>query len=169
MTPLRIYEYGEPILRRKCLPVKKITAEILQDLKNMKQVLYKEERGIGLAAPQIGLNKRLVVIDIGEGLWQLINPRIISRRGKSVLEEGCLSVPGIQVKVKRAREVNVEALNPQGEKIIIEGRDLFAHVLQHEIDHLNGILIIDFLPRGKKKKAEAALKEWAKETAKKSK
>ena len=164
MAALRICEYGEPILRKKCLPVEAVCEKILQNIEDMCQTLYQEQGGVGLAAPQVGLDKRLIVIDIGQGLWQLINPKIISRRGESIFEEGCLSLPGIQVWMKRAKEVTVEALNTKGEKIIIEGKDFFSHVLQHEIDHLNGILIIDSLDRKKRKEAEEKLRKWIKET-----
>lgn len=99
--------------------------------------------GVGLAATQIGVAEQVAVIDIGEGLVVLVNPRIIARRGKLTSKEGCLSVPGIYANVERAAWVKVKALNRDGKPIEIEGSDLMARVLQHEIDHLNGTLFID--------------------------
>ena len=165
MANLRICKYGEPVLRQRCLAVKEITGEIRQILEEMRQTMY-EENGVGLAASQVGQARRLIVVDVGEGLWQVINPRIISRRGENVSLEGCLSLPGLTVKVKRAQEVTVEALNKKGEKIIVEGKGLLSYVFQHEIDHLNGILIIDYLDKKKKRKAGEELKKWVKETPK---
>ena len=165
MAKLPIYKYGAPVLRRKCLEIKEITGEIRQILEDMRQTMY-EEDGVGLAASQVGEAKRLIVLDDGGGLWQLINPQIISRRGEGVSLEGGLSLPGLTVKIKRSQEVTVEALNKKGEKIIVEGKGLLSYILQHEIDHLNGILIVDYLDKKKKKKAGEELKQWVKETPK---
>ncbi|MEA3485875.1 MAG: peptide deformylase, partial [Candidatus Aerophobetes bacterium] len=101
-------------------------------------------QGIGLAAPQVGIDKRLIVVDVGEGLLKLINPLILLEEGESILEEGCLSLPGVNVKVKRAKSVVVEGWNEKRKRIKIKSEDLFAHAIQHEVDHLQGILIIDY-------------------------
>ncbi len=165
MKGLRIYKYGEPILRKKCAQIKEVTDEVGETLAAMSRTMY-ESQGVGLAAPQIGLGKRLIVVDIGDGLWELMNPRIVSRRGETISLEGCLSLPGITVNVKRAKEVTVEALEKKGEKIMLEAKGLFAFALQHEIDHLDGVLIIDYLEKKEKKAVEEKLKKWLKETPK---
>ncbi len=106
--------------------------------------------GIGLAAPQVGIDQQMVLVDIGEGPVMLINPKITKKRGSQELEEGCLSLPGIYVNVKRARRIIVSALNEYNEKISIDANDLFARALQHEIDHLRGRMIIDYASLFKK-------------------
>jgi len=110
--------------------------------------------GVGLAAPQVGILKRVVVIDVGEGLMELINPVIVKQEGEQTEVEGCLSIPGVAGEVKRPAKVLVEALNRDGEKIKVEGQGLLAVALCHEIDHLDGILFIDkvirFIDRNEK-------------------
>ncbi len=103
-----------------------------------------ESKGIGLAAPQVGLNQRMIVVDVGTGLYKLVNPRIIKKAGRQSMEEGCLSVPGIYVKISRAKSVFVEALDENGFPQKIQAQDLLACVFQHEIDHLEGKLIVDY-------------------------
>ncbi|MFH1191173.1 MAG: peptide deformylase, partial [Candidatus Omnitrophota bacterium] len=103
-----------------------------------------DDSGIGLAAPQIGISAQLIVLDIGEGLYKLINPKIIKKQGKQLISEGCLSVPGVCIKVKRAKWVWVRAKDENNRCIEIKAQGLFACVLQHEIDHLKGKLIIDY-------------------------
>lgn len=132
----------DEVLRKQSKEVDVINDRIITLLKDMADTMYKAD-GVGLAAPQIGILKRLVVIDTGEGLLELINPKILSESGEQVDMEGCLSIPGILGEVKRADKVVVEALNPQGEKITVEGEGLLARALCHEIDHLNGVLFKD--------------------------
>lgn len=133
----------DDILKEKASQVKEITANIINILEDMAETMYSEE-GIGLAANQIGIPKRLIVIDIQDGnLLELINPEIIHQEGKEVEIEGCLSFPGILGEVPRATRVVVEALNREGEKIKLEAHGLLARVLQHEIDHLEGKLLVD--------------------------
>jgi peptide deformylase len=115
--------------------------------------------GIGLAAPQVGINKQMLVADVGQGPVVLINPRITKKSGMHALEEGCLSLPGIFVKVKRAKKVMVSALNEQNEKISICAYDLLARVIQHEMDHLRGKLIVDYANFFQKIKLKKELKE----------
>jgi peptide deformylase len=100
-----------------------------------------------LAAPQVGILKRVIVADVGEGLVSLVNPKILWRQGKDTMSEGCLSIPGINLEVKRSKEVIVEGLNRDGEKVQLGAVGLLARVLQHEIDHLEGILIVDRVPK----------------------
>lgn len=133
---------GDEVLRKVSKEVDIINDKILALLKDMADTMYKAD-GVGLAAPQIGILKRLVVIDVGEGLMELINPEIVSEEGEQVGTEGCLSIPGLVGEVKRPSKVVVEALNTKGEKISIVGTGLLAVCLCHEIDHLNGILFKD--------------------------
>ncbi len=134
---------NDEILKEKASQVKEITPNIINILEDMAETMYSKE-GIGLAANQIGVPKRLVVIDIQDGnLLELINPEIIDQEGKEVEIEGCLSFPGILGEVPRATRVVVEAFNREGEKIKLEANGLLARVLQHEIDHLEGNLLVD--------------------------
>lgn len=140
---LEIKEYGESILREKSLPVKEITPEILNLIRDMAETMYATS-GVGLAAPQIGVSKRIMVIDGEEdGLIVLINPIIVKSEGEAIEEEGCLSIPEVYSKVKRSLKVTVKALNENGEPIELTKEGLIARALQHELDHLEGILFID--------------------------
>ena len=156
-TKLRIRRLGDAALRKKAKEIKAITASHAQILNTMAQLMY-ESSGIGLAANQVGINESMMGADIGLGLYKLINPKIVKREGWQAMEEGCLSVPGISVKVKRAKKVKVLAIDENAKPIAIEAEGLMACVFQHEIDHLKGKLIIDyasFFKRWKIKKQES--------------
>ncbi|TDT61641.1 peptide deformylase [Fonticella tunisiensis] len=133
---------GDEILRKKSRPVEKIDDRIKSLIDDMVETMYHED-GVGLAAPQVGVLKRIIVIDVGEGPIKLINPEIIDSEGTQTEEEGCLSIPGERGIVERPAEVKVKALNENGEEVIIEGTGLLARALCHEIDHLDGILFVD--------------------------
>lgn len=137
-----IRKYGDEILRKRSREVDEINDRILTLIKDMEETMY-EAQGVGLAAPQVGILKRIVVIDVGEGIIKLINPEIILSEGSQLDDEGCLSVPGEQGEVERPNRVRVKALNEKGEKIEVEGEGLLARALCHEIDHLDGILFVD--------------------------
>ncbi|RLC40170.1 MAG: peptide deformylase [Candidatus Nealsonbacteria bacterium] len=140
---LEIKKYPDPILRKKAREVKEIGEEERELIKNMIETMY-AQRGVGLAAPQVGVLKRIVVVDIGEGPRVFINPKIVKKgEGKEISEEGCLSVPGVFLKIKRWRKIKVEALDENGKKFKVLATGLLSHCLQQEIDHLNGILILD--------------------------
>ncbi|WP_352400250.1 peptide deformylase [Anaerotignum sp.] len=132
----------DEVLRKKCKPVKEINENTLTLLDDMAETMY-AANGVGLAAPQVGILKRIVVIDIGDGLIELINPVIVEKKGSQIDYEGCLSVPGMSALVDRPEYVKVEALNRHGEKIVVEGEELMAVALCHETDHLDGVLYID--------------------------
>ena len=146
MALRQIREVGDDLLRKKSRTVEIVDDKIRQILDDMHETLKASNDGIGLAAPQVGILKRLVVIDLsaedGE-IYKLVNPVIIKSKGEQVCREGCLSVPGMLGDVTRPKEVVVEALNENGEKIKIKAHDLLAIVLCHEIDHLDGVLFID--------------------------
>lgn len=160
-TALRIRVFGDPVLRKKAKPVKRITCAHRDILSWMSRMMY-DSSGIGLAASQLGINECLIVADIGTGLYKLINPRIVKKQGRQRIEEGCLSVPGVCIKVSRAKEAVVEGLDENGKAVVIEAKDLLACVLQHEIDHLKGKLIIDYAGFLDKLKIKRKLKELRK-------
>ena len=145
MAILDIVKYPDPILRKRCSDVKIVDVEISRLLDDMAMTMY-AVKGVGLAAPQVGLDMRLIVIDVGTRLLKLVNPKIIDSQGCAVMEEGCLSVPEVYVKVKRKAKLTVSALNDSGKPELIKAEGLLAHAFGQEIDHLNGKLIIDYLP-----------------------
>ena len=132
----------DEVLRKICKPVKEITPNLLTLLDDMADTMH-EANGVGLAAPQVGILKRAVIIDIGEGLVELLNPEILEVRGSQTDDEGCLSLPGQYAPVERPDYVKVKAMDREGKEFIIEGEGLMARALCHEIDHLDGILYID--------------------------
>lgn len=150
MAIYEILKVGEEVLREKAHLVPKITPNIIKLLDNMRDTMYYAE-GVGLAAPQIGISKRVIVVDAGDGLIELINPEIIETSGEDTDLEGCLSVPGVNEKVSRAFQVKAKGLDRNGKEIIVEASDLLARALQHEVDHLEGVLFIDrVVSKGKK-------------------
>ena len=137
------------VLRQKAKPVNEINDTIRTLLDDMAETMYEAE-GVGLAAPQIGISRRIIVVDIGEGLVELINPRLLKGLGKQTSEEGCLSVPGYFAPVERYKTVFVEGLDRNGQPTQIKAKDFMACALQHEMDHLDGILFIDKVKKEKK-------------------
>jgi len=143
MSLLKIKIYPSSVLRKRCEEIKELNEEIKELARDMLETMYKHQ-GIGLAGPQVGVTKRIIVIDVGKGPLVLINPRIEEKSKESdYLLEGCLSLPKIYVKVKRAREIVVSGLDEQGQPVKFKARGLTARAIQHEIDHLSGVLIID--------------------------
>jgi len=145
MHAVSIVKHPEPSLRKKSIALNEIGREDRALISEMARVMY-ATKGIGLAAPQVGVSKRIIVFDSGSGLVKMVNPKIISRTGRASMEEGCLSVPQRSVNVKRAEEVKVSYMDENGKKRTGTFRGLSARVIQHEIDHINGKLIIDYLP-----------------------
>jgi peptide deformylase len=140
---LSIRTYPDEVLRNQSKAVKDINGELIKLAEQMVETMYLS-RGIGLAAPQVGEPCCLIVVDIGEGLIELFNPKIIAAEGvEEPYTEGCLSLPEITLEIKRPNIVVVNGIDRNGKEITIEARDLMARVLQHEIDHLQGTLIID--------------------------
>ncbi|NMA95621.1 MAG: peptide deformylase [Clostridiales bacterium] len=132
----------DSILRKRSRRIDNIDDRVHTLLDDMIETMYAAE-GVGLAAPQVGVLKRVIVIDIGEGLIEIINPEIVKKSGKQLESEGCLSVPGIVAKVSRPMQVTVKGLDRDAKEITVEGTGLMAAALCHEIDHLDGILFID--------------------------
>jgi peptide deformylase len=161
-----IVKYPEPVLSKSAAPVTEFDAALKKLVEEMFESMYAAQ-GIGLAAPQIGISKRLTVIDISfkknpEEKIVLINPEIVEEEGRQFEEEGCLSLPDIREKVHRAARVKVRAQNERGESFEVEGTELLARAFQHEIDHLNGILFIDRISRLKRELALRKIRKMQK-------
>lgn len=139
------------VLREKSKPVSEVNDTIRTLLDDMAETMYHSE-GCGLAAPQVGIARRIIVVDVGDGLIELINPVLLKGRGKQVGEEGCLSVPGFWGDVERYKTILVEGLDRSGNTIQIRAKDFTAVALQHEMDHLDGILFTDKVKVKKEKK-----------------
>ncbi|MGS0764654.1 peptide deformylase [Syntrophomonas curvata] len=142
MAVYQVLTTPNEVLRTKAAPIKTVNAGVIRLMDNMRDTLYAFD-GVGLAAPQIGVSKRIIVVDTGDNLIELINPEIVSQEGEQTGSEGCLSIPGTVGLVKRYNQVTVKGLNREGKEIFYEGEKLLARALQHEIDHLDGILFID--------------------------
>ena len=139
---LNILVAGDPVLRKVAEPVTRIDKKLHRLLKDMADTMYASD-GVGLAAPQIGVSKRIVVIDVGEGLFELINPVIVKKEGEVVSAEGCLSVPDYEGEVQRAGYVECEFTDRNGQRMLLQAHALLAICIQHELDHLDGVLFID--------------------------
>lgn len=163
MSILPIISYGAEVLKRPALPVSEIDEEVQKLIDDMAETMFAAP-GVGLAAPQVGVSQRIIVIRSledpeGKDFFVLINPEIVGVQGKEVEEEGCLSVPELRMEVARAERVRVKALDRGGKPIEMEGVGLMARVLQHEIDHLNGLFYIDRLSPAKRDMIKRKLKK----------
>lgn len=164
MAVREIVLMGDPVLREEALEVTNFNRDLRSLVRDLYESMYHAE-GVGLAAPQIGISKRVIVIDLRKDdepdvRLALINPRVVwhsDERHKSA--EGCLSIPGLEEVVERASDVHVEGVDPDGRSIRVEAQDLFARALQHEIDHLDGILFVD---RVSGLKRRVLMKKWKK-------
>jgi peptide deformylase len=154
MAVLEILKYPHPILKKRCETVVQIDEDLKKLIHDMRETMY-EAGGIGLAACQIGVSRRVIVLDVSpidpqHSFFTLINPKVISEEGEIDHEEGCLSVPDCLEKVKRKEKVCVRGLSPEGMEIEIKGEGILAIALQHEIDHIDGVLILDRMSRLKR-------------------
>ncbi len=145
----RILHYGEKELRQPCEPIKAIDAEIKSLIDDMFETMY-AAKGVGLAAPQVGKNIQLVVIDVDEDPIVMINPVILKKSGKDNGPEGCLSFPGLSENVERAKKVVAEYTDQNGDRYEIEAEGLLARAIQHELDHLDGIVFVDRISKARK-------------------
>ena len=141
MALRQIRVLGDPVLEKKCREVKEMTPRLKELIQDMLDTMYDQE-GVGLAAPQVGVLRRIVVIDVGEGPLVLVNPEILETEGEQEGSEGCLSVPGKAGNVKRPAHVKVSALNENMEPVEVEGDELLARALCHELDHLDGVMYV---------------------------
>ncbi|MBI5444086.1 MAG: peptide deformylase [Deltaproteobacteria bacterium] len=163
MGVLEILQFPHPTLRKRALEIKEIDERVHRLVEAMTVTMYRAP-GIGLAAPQVGVPDRLILVDLSAGdkpgeLVVLLNPQIICKEGEIQLEEGCLSVPDLRETVTRCRRVVVKGLDLEGHSVEVEGEDLMAVALQHEIDHLDGVLFIDRLSQLKRSRYVARLKK----------
>ena len=159
-TILKVRLYGDPCLRKRSNLVSSVGPAERMLIRSMIATMH-DHKGIGLAAPQIGINQRILVADVddGKGPIAIINPKIIKRYGTSYMEEGCLSIPGIVVNIRRAQEILVQYLDENNKIIETIFEDLTARVILHETDHLDGKLIIDYASLLQKRKIKAQLKK----------
>ena len=151
MALRNIVKLGDDVLRKKCRAVTMIDSKTHQLLDDMAQTMH-AANGVGLAAPQVGLLKRIVVIDVGDGVIELINPEIIATSGEQTDDEGCLSVPDKFLPVSRPNVVKVRALDRYGKSFTMEGEGLLARAFCHEIDHLDGKMFLDVYKKQQKNK-----------------
>jgi peptide deformylase len=156
--PIRVFP--DPVLRADAEEVTEFDAALHRLAEDMIETMY-DAPGVGLAAPQIGISKRIFVADAGDGPFVMVNPRIVTTEGKWRFEEGCLSVPGRYWSVTRAEFARADGLDLDGRPVTFEGDELLGRVLQHEVDHLSGILLLERLPKRVRK---AALKELREES-----
>ena len=167
MALLPILRYPDPRLHKKAAPVERVDETISKLIADMAETMY-EAPGIGLAATQVDVHKRVIVIDVSEDkskLLAFVNPEILERAGEQVCEEGCLSVPGIYEKVTRSERVKVRALDVRGEPFTLEAEGLLAVCVQHEIDHLDGKVFVEHLSQLKQGRIKAKLAKQARITA----
>lgn len=142
MALRNIRQMGDEVLQKKCREIKEVTPRILELIEDMKETMY-DANGVGLAAPQVGVLKRLVVIDVGDGPLVLINPRLMETSGTQTGEEACLSLPGKSGVVTRPMHVKIEAWNEKMERMELEGEELLARAFCHEIEHLDGHMFVE--------------------------
>ncbi|THA11456.1 peptide deformylase [Rodentibacter pneumotropicus] len=168
MTALNVLIYPDEHLKVVCEPVSKVNDDIRKIIDDMFDTMYQQE-GIGLAAPQVDILQRIITIDI-EGDKQnqlvLINPEILASEGETGIEEGCLSIPGVRALVPRKEKVTVKALDRDGKEFTLNADGLLAICIQHEIDHLNGILFVDYLSPLKRQRIKEKLVKYKKQIAK---
>jgi len=154
--PIRVI--GDPVLTRPSREVTELDADLARLVDTMYTTMY-EAVGLGLAAPQVGVRKRLFTYDVGEGPEVIVNPQIVEAAGEGVYEEGCLSIPGLRFDVVRPQRVTVQGVDLDGKEVVIDDDDIVARVLQHELDHLDGVLILDRLDPDTRKVALRQLRE----------
>jgi peptide deformylase len=154
--PIRVF--GDPVLKQRAREVDELDGSLVGLVDTMYETMY-EAVGLGLAAPQVGVQKRLFTYDVGEGPNVVVNPEIVETSGEFVYEEGCLSVPGLRFEIVRPRVVTVRAVDLYGREIMIEGDEVLGRLLLHEVDHLDGVLLLDRLEPDVRKQALRAIRE----------
>jgi peptide deformylase len=161
----KIRTYGDPVLKSKALKVADVDGKIIRLVDDMLDTLVESGNGIALAAPQIGVQKQVVVWDLGDNPMAIINPEVVESDGEWAYDEGCLSIPGLYVEMIRPKTVLVRGVDLQGEIIEIESDELEARMFQHEIDHLNGVLMFDRLEGDQRAEALAEYRRIEEQTA----
>jgi peptide deformylase len=158
MSPYEIRIIGDPVLRSKATAVTDIDGTVVKMCDDMLTTMY-EAPGVGLAAPQVGIQKRLFVYDIGDGPQVVVNPALTEGDGEWIFDEGCLSVPGLSWEIARPREVHLTGYDLDGNEVSIEAEEYEARVFQHELDHLDGVLLIEHLDADQRKEANRILRQ----------
>lgn len=156
--PIRIF--GDPVLRQPTAEIDNVDGSLVRLAQDMLETMY-EAPGVGLAANQIGVERRIFVYDVGDGPGVVINPHIIETRGEWMYEEGCLSIPDLRWEVIRPREVHLKGIGLDGEELDIEADELLARCFQHEVDHLNGVLLIERLDADQRREAMRIMRSRA--------
>jgi peptide deformylase len=154
--PVRVF--GDPVLKQKAKDVTDLDGQLARFVDTMVDTMY-EASGVGLAAPQVGVQKRMFTYDVGEGPQVLINPEVAEATGEWVYEEGCLSIPGFHFEIVRPKVVTMTGLDIDGNELVIEGDELLGRVFLHELDHLDGILMLDRLDPDERKRALRELRD----------
>jgi peptide deformylase len=158
MAPYRIRQYGDPVLRHRAAEVTDIDGSLAKLADDMIATMY-DAPGVGLAAPQVGVQKRIFVYDAGEGPRTIINPTIVDSDGEWTYEEGCLSIPGLSFELMRPARVHLVGLDLDGNEVSIEADELEGRAFQHEVDHLDGVLFVERLDEEQRKAARKAMRE----------
>lgn len=158
MAPFAIRKYGDPVLRQQAAEITDIDGRLAKLAEDMLVTMY-EEPGVGLAAPQVGVQKRLFVYDLGDNPRVVINPRVVETDGEWAYDEGCLSIPGLSFELVRPNHIHLVGVDLDGNEISIEASELEGRCLQHELDHLDGILYIERLDDDQRKAARKAIRE----------
>jgi len=154
--PVRVF--GDPVLKQKAKDVTDLDGALARFVDTMVDTMY-EASGVGLAAPQVGVQKRMFTFDVGEGPQVLINPEVAEATGEWVYEEGCLSIPGFHFEIVRPKVVTMTGLDLDGNEVTIEGDELLGRVFLHELDHLDGVLMLDRLDPDERKRALRELRD----------
>jgi peptide deformylase len=165
MAPYTIRVFGDPVLKQRASEIDDIDGTVARLVEDMFSTLYDTESGIGLAAPQVGVQKRIFVYDLDDTPVTLINPRIVESSGEWEYNEGCLSLPDLYFPIVRPKEVHLVAHDLDGNEISIEADELLARLFQHELDHLDGVLMLDRLEDDLRKQALGILRERAQAAA----
>ncbi len=152
MSTFAVRLFGDPVLRQRASEVEELDGDLARLAATMIDTMY-EAIGLGLAAPQVGVLKRMFVYDLGDGPQVLINPQIVDSSGEWTYDEGCLSLPGLQFEIVRPKLVTVTGLDLDGNEVVFEGDELMGRLIQHEIDHLDGTLLLDRLDPDRRKEA----------------
>ncbi len=158
VTHLGIRIFGDPVLRNATPDISEIDSSLVRLVGDMIDTMH-DAPGVGLAATQVGVQKRVFVYDVGDGAKAVVNPRISEARGEWTYEEGCLSLPGLSWSITRPNEVHLEGMDLDGKEISIDAGDLLGRVFQHEVDHLDGVLLLERLDEDQRKEAMRVLRE----------
>lgn len=161
----QIRTFGDPVLASQALPVTDIDAKIVRIVDEMFDTLYESDSGIGLAAPQVGIQRQIFVWDMGDQPMVVVNPMIVESDGEWVYDEGCLSIPGLYVEMTRPKTVLMRGIDLNGNEVAIEADELEARLFQHELDHLNGVLMFDRMQPEQRKAAIAEYKKLTEQAA----